>query len=64
MTLDVEEFVEAENIGALSNKIIGFSRMSKKKLNLIGGKGESYLEVNLTYENLAKKNLNIILEDE
>ena len=56
------EFVEPENIEALSNKIIEYSRMSKKELNLIGRKGKRYLEENLTYEVLAKKYLNIILE--
>ena len=58
------EFVEAENIKALSNKIIEYSRMPKKELDHIGQKGKSYLEENLTYEILAKKYLNIILEDE
>ena len=56
------EFVEPENIEALSNKIIEYSRMSKKELNLIGRKGKRYLEENLTYKVLAKKYLNIILE--
>ena len=58
------EFVEAENIEALSNKILEYSIMPKKELNLIGRKGKRYLEENLTYEVLAKKYLNIILENE
>lgn len=58
------EFVEAENIKALSNKILEYSRMPKKELDHIGQKGKSYLEENLTYEILAKKYLTIILENE
>ena len=38
--------------------------MSNKELNLIEKKGKRYLEENLTYEILAKKYLNVTLEDE
>ena len=48
------ESVEAENIEALSNKIIEYSRMSKKELNLVEEKRKRCSDENLTHEILAK----------
>ena len=58
------EFVEAENIKALSDKIIEYSKKNKKELIKIGENGKRYLEQNLTYDILAKKYLNIIFNHE
>ena len=58
------EFVEAENTKALSDKIIEYSKKNKKELIIIGENGKRYLEQNLTYDILAKKYLNIILNYE
>lgn len=48
------EFVGPEIIEALSNKVIEYSRMSKKELNLVEGKRKRCSNENLTHEILAK----------
>lgn len=57
------EFVEAENIKLLSEKIIEYSNKPKKELKKMGLNGKKYLLENLSYDKLGKKYLQVISED-
>ena len=57
------EFIEAENIKLLSEKIIEYSNKPKKELKEIGFNGKEYLLENLSYDKLGGKYLQIITED-
>ena len=48
------EFVEVENIEPFSNKIIEYSRMSKKELKFVEEKRKRCSDENLTHEILVK----------
>jgi glycosyltransferase involved in cell wall biosynthesis len=54
------EFIEAENIKLLSEKIIEYSNKPKKELKEIGFNGRKYLLQNLSYEDQGEKYLQII----
>jgi len=56
------EFIETNNPQLLTDKIIEYSRKSKKELERIGLNGKEYLERNLSYDVLADKYLELIGE--
>ena len=57
------EFIEAENIKLLSEKIIEYSNKPKNELKKMGLNGKKYLLENLSYDKLGKKYLQVITED-